>query len=68
MIEHIARWLNRRFGWPRDRCERCNGTRGGIRGNENVVRGELLCDCCHVDDMLARRLSVASRWIGGVQF
>jgi hypothetical protein len=66
MIERIARYLNRWFGWPRDRCTRCQGERGGVRGNENWVRGELLCDYCHADDMLAQRLHASSRFMGGI--
>lgn len=30
-----------------DRCEWCHGRMGGIRGNENVVNGRILCDYCH---------------------
>lgn len=38
----------------RDHCEICGGTRGGVRGNENVVQscGEsvVMCDYCSVDE------------------
>ena len=48
-------WFYRRF--LRDDCEMCGGTKGGIRGNENIIEkpfpgksGEtvrmLLCDYC----------------------
>ena len=30
-------------------CEFCNGERGGVKGNENVVDGKLMCDYCHSD-------------------
>ena len=29
-----------------DNCERCSGTSGGVRGNENVIDGRVLCDYC----------------------
>lgn len=32
-------------------CEQCGGTRGGTPGNENIVDGRKLCDCCHADLM-----------------
>jgi hypothetical protein len=39
----------------KDRCETCGGTRGGVRGNENVVQscGErvVMCDYCHADEL-----------------
>jgi predicted CXXCH cytochrome family protein len=34
-----------------DECSRCHGNRGGIRGNENIVDGVILCDYCHSDDL-----------------
>lgn len=36
-----------------DDCTRCKGERGGVRGNENVVDGVVLCDYCHADDLTA---------------
>ena len=40
----------------RDHCEICGGTRGGVRGNENIVQscGEsvVMCDYCSTDDYL----------------
>jgi predicted CXXCH cytochrome family protein len=38
--------------WRKDNCENCHGTRGGVRGNENIVDGKVLCDYCHADTML----------------
>jgi hypothetical protein len=34
-----------------DKCEVCKGERGGIRGNENVVNNQIMCDYCHSDYM-----------------
>lgn len=34
-----------------DDCSRCHGTRGGVKGNENMVNGVRLCDYCHADDL-----------------
>ncbi|AFU86738.1 hypothetical protein D869_gp176 [Caulobacter phage CcrRogue] len=44
-----------RDGVQRDGCEVCNGSRGGVPGNENVVDGKVVCDYCHVDIMDARK-------------
>lgn len=41
----------RAFKYPDSPCEGCNGTRGGVPGNENIVNGRILCDFCHVDEM-----------------
>ena len=32
-----------------DNCSICHGERGGVKGNENVVDGALMCDYCHSD-------------------
>lgn len=37
----------------RDNCELCLGAKGGVRGNENRVRGIVMCDYCHALLMLA---------------
>ncbi len=34
---------------PGDNCSVCRGARGGVRGNENVVDGRVVCDDCSVD-------------------
>ena len=34
-----------------DGCEICEGSRGGIKGNENVVDGVVMCDYCHADQI-----------------
>jgi len=31
-----------------DNCEICHGDKGGVRGNENVIDGKLVCDYCSV--------------------
>jgi len=40
----------------RDRCQVCFGTRGGVRGNENVIEVEghkvVMCDYCSSIDKL----------------
>ncbi len=38
-----------------DYCQVCNGTRGGVPGNENVLDGVIMCDYCSAD-----RLRVAA--------
>ena len=32
-----------------DNCELCHGEKGGVRGNENIVDGIVMCDYCSVD-------------------
>lgn len=34
-----------------DRCQNCHGARGGVRGNEVVFGGTILCDYCHSEQM-----------------
>jgi hypothetical protein len=29
-----------------DGCEICHGFNGGVRGNENIVDGKIVCDYC----------------------
>ncbi|AXQ68451.1 hypothetical protein HOT99_gp166 [Caulobacter phage CcrBL10] len=65
MLQALADLRDRRFketvqaqerdGVQRDGCEVCNGARGGVPGNENVVDGKVVCDYCHVDIMDARK-------------
>lgn len=35
-----------------DDCERCHGTKGGVRGNENIVNQQTICDYCHAIDIM----------------
>lgn len=30
----------------RDKCAGCNGTRGGVAGNGNIINGQVMCDYC----------------------
>ena len=30
-----------------DNCEICKGTNLGVRGNENIIDGKVMCDYCH---------------------
>lgn len=34
----------------RDNCEVCKGEKGGMLGNENIVRGIRMCDYCHASE------------------
>ena len=52
-----------------DNCEICNGERGGVRGNENIVNGKVVCDYCSVDPdykSLQQRLDEAEKVIKGI--
>ena len=33
---------------PPDNCQICHGSKGGVKGNENVINGVIVCDYCHV--------------------
>ena len=56
-------------------CELCNGTRGGVPGNENRIDGKLVCDNCHADmmrdtaskhkDMFGRQIKVGDYIVYG---
>lgn len=50
--EHFSKGIVERL-WRLlpDKCEKCKGKRGGVRGNENVVGGVILCDYCSADDL-----------------
>ena len=32
-----------------DNCEVCKGEKGGVRGNENIIDGIVMCDYCYCD-------------------
>lgn len=36
------------------KCQACHDTRGGVKGNNNLFRGVVLCDYCHADLLYAR--------------
>ena len=31
----------------KDKCQFCLGAKGGVRGNENIIGGVIVCDYCH---------------------
>ncbi len=39
----------------RDNCQKCNGDRNGVLGNENVIDGIVMCDWCSHDYSVAKR-------------
>lgn len=44
---YIDRFLGWLWGLFPDKCEVCLGEKGGVRGNENVIDGVVMCDYCH---------------------
>lgn len=34
-----------------DNCQICHGDNGGVKGNENIIDGIVMCDYCHIDRM-----------------
>ena len=36
-----------------DNCEICKGTNLGVRGNENVIDGKVVCDYCHAKALMS---------------
>ena len=48
-----------------DDCEMCMGTRGGVPGNENVLRdGRVICDYCHADEKVADAAEAVAKQLG----
>ena len=45
-IDKLLEWFWRLLP---DRCEVCHGDSGGVRGNENVIDGIIMCDYCTVE-------------------
>ena len=46
--------MRRRRDRPRpekDACEKCKGSKGGTPGNENIIKGRVLCDYCTAEEM-----------------
>lgn len=43
-VSCVLEWL---WGLLPDRCEMPGCKRLGVRGNENIVRGRVMCDYCH---------------------
>jgi hypothetical protein len=43
-VRKAIKWL-RKHG-EKDGCTVCNGEKGGVPGNENVIDGKLVCDYC----------------------
>jgi hypothetical protein len=41
-------------GKAQDDCEVCHGTKGGVRGNENIVDGKVICDYCHAEHLTSK--------------
>jgi len=37
-------------------CQICNGGRGGVPGNENVIQGIVICDYCTADHLKFQHL------------
>jgi hypothetical protein len=33
----------------KDCCSVCHGEKGGVKGNENIIEGNLMCDYCTVE-------------------
>lgn len=46
LLSHLSALLTKPEA---DNCEICKGTRGGVRGNENRVGDQVMCDYCHLD-------------------
>lgn len=45
-MNKVLEWL---WSWLPDKCEMPHCERKGIRGNENIIEGRVMCDYCHVD-------------------
>jgi hypothetical protein len=47
-----------------DRCEICHGENGGVPGNENIVRGRIMCDYCHARFMALQKMMENAEELG----
>lgn len=46
-VKNISfRKLERMIRPPKDGCQVCKGTCGGVKGNENIINGMVICDYC----------------------
>ena len=43
--------LDHTYHYEPDNCQVCKGEKGGLLGNENIIKGIIVCDYCHVDYM-----------------
>lgn len=46
------------FGQRPDNCSICHGSKGGVRGNENIVDGVVMCDYCHAATLTSPERSI----------
>jgi hypothetical protein len=44
----MLEWL---WSWLPDQCEVADCSRQGVRGNENIIDGVVMCDYCHAKTM-----------------
>ncbi len=42
-------WLNWLWSLLPDKCEMALCSRAGVRGNENLIYGLIVCDYCHAE-------------------
>ena len=54
--QHMG-WLEWLWSFLPDRCEMPGCCRRGVRGNENVIDGKIMCDYCHANKMLDENIS-----------
>ncbi len=54
------KWLEWLWSLLPDKCEICNGRKGGVRGNENIVHGKVMCDYC---DSIASNEQELDHWL-----
>lgn len=48
--------IDHQFIWEPDNCQICLGRSGGMKGNENIVDGIVMCDYCHATISKYKRL------------
>ncbi len=49
MFMKVLEWLWR---FLPDKCEMEGCCRKGVRGNENIIDGKIVCDFCHIQQLL----------------
>jgi hypothetical protein len=47
-------WFEWLWSFLPDKCEMPGCCRQGVRGNENIIDGKVMCDYCHMAEMSRR--------------
>lgn len=54
IFEFLFGWNQTLWNFLPDNCERKNCKRYGVRGNENIIDGIVVCDYCHIKEIMEK--------------